>query len=125
MLAKDSKESLVAPNLDKLLQQGQKLIEDEHFFEKNLGLLAQPSSRDLAYGLLCNLALHAPGFKGVLAKNKALIVEAIAKRIGPHEWKTGPINLLCNLIGKEAGGAKGEGEFTPLAIEHCLRLRRR
>jgi len=65
---------------------------------------------------MCNLVLQSAKVRAALAVKAEVIIKCIAAKIEPFNWKTGAANLLCNLVGKEAGRLN-EGNFTKLACE--------
>lgn len=49
----DSKETLIAPGLDRLLREkGTAILQDEKLMNEHFGSFMQPSSRDLVFGVL-------------------------------------------------------------------------
>lgn len=52
----DSKETLIAPGLDKLLRdKGPAIMQDEKLMARHMGAFLQPSSRDLVFGVLFSI----------------------------------------------------------------------
>ena len=95
ILRKDAREHVVAPAVDKLLQGGSS-------YEDSTDAFLKPSARDLVIGVLCNLTLFSKKFSETILQNEQpLILQTIRQHLSPLHWKTGSVNLLCNLVGKQ------------------------
>ncbi|CAD7941911.1 unnamed protein product [Amoebophrya sp. A120] len=114
VLRVDSKENLMPPHAEKILERPEQILENDMSFE----MMLQPCARDYVLAILCNLQLHCKKFRTVLVSEKELIIESIVKKLDPMNWKSAALNLFCNLVANEMG--KTDAVFTTLAVERCL-----
>ncbi|CAD7941167.1 unnamed protein product [Amoebophrya sp. A25] len=114
VLRVDSKENVLPPNVEDILQKPEQAMKDNG----SLDAMLRPSARDLVLAVLCNMQLHSKMFRTVLVAEKELIIDAIAKKIELMNWKSNALNLLCNVVANEMG--KADAVFTKLAVERCL-----